>query len=182
MKKFVLKTDRLVLRPLKLKDLDTALPNINDSLQTRFLTFDPPMSRQKETKWIKNTWKEWKHGIGFVFAAVLKETDEMIGTVDLRSVNKTHKKAGLGIFIYKKHWENGFGTEAVKALLKFGFEKLKLNRIEYGFIAKNTRSKNLMKGLGFKIEGIQRQWFFKRGRFWDHAFGSILKSEWKKNV
>ncbi|MDO8624521.1 MAG: GNAT family protein [Candidatus Diapherotrites archaeon] len=181
MKKFVLRTKRLLLRPLKLSDVDTILPNANDWFQTRFLKrVEPPMSRKKDLIWIRSTWKEWKKGSGFTFAAGLATTGELVGTLSLDSVSKTHRKASVGIFFYKRYWGNGYGTEAVDRLVRFGFEKLKLNRIEYGFIAQNKRSERIFKRLGFTREGVQRGFVFKRGKFRDHVFGSILASDWKR--
>ena len=181
MKKFSLETERLVLRPLKLSDLDAIYQNANDKFQTRFLkSIEPPVSRKQEANWIRSTWKQWKKGTGFSFAAIRKDSNEMIGALDLLEVSKTHRRAKIGIFFYQKHWGHGFGTEAVKRLLGFGFKTLKLNRIEYGFMEENTRSAGVMKKLGFKIEGIQREFLRKRGKFVNHVFGSILASEWKK--
>jgi ribosomal-protein-alanine N-acetyltransferase len=181
MTRLVLHTKRLLLRPLKLSDLDVIHPNANDPYQTRFLaSVEPPMTRKKETEWIRSTQKHWQKGTGFTFAAIRTDTGEMIGALDLLDVSRKNRRAKVGIFFYKKHWGNGFGTEAVERLVRFGFESLGLNRIEYGFLPRNRRSNGIFKRLGFKREGVQREYLFKRGRFVDHVFGSILASEWKK--
>ena len=181
MKKFTLKTERLLLRPLKLSDVDTILPNANDKAQTRFLKrVEPPMSRRVEEQWVCDSWKKWKNGSSLVFAAVRTDSKEMVGCLELLDVSKTHRNAKIGIFFFKKHWGKGFGTEAVERLIRFGFEELKLNRIEYGFLAHNKRSEGIFKRLGFKREGLQREFLFKRGKFQDHVLGSLLSSEWER--
>ena len=180
MKKFNLNTGRLVLRSLKTSDIETILPNVNDLFQTRFLTIDPPISKKKELDWIHGTWRDAKKGVKFVFGVENRVTHELMGTLELHDVNKVHKRATAGIFIFRKYWGNGFGTEAMQGLLKFGFNTLKLHRIESEYITKNERSKNLHKVSGFRIEGTRRKYYLKRGRFEDTVSVALLAEEWKR--
>jgi ribosomal-protein-alanine N-acetyltransferase len=73
-------------------------------------------------------------------------------------------------------------TEALCAVLKYGFEKMKLNRIQALIDSNNTRSMNLVRRLGFRKEGVLRQRSCFKGRFLDDVMFSLLKTEWKKRV
>ena len=71
-------------------------------------------------------------------------------------------------------------TEALRAVLKYGFEEMRLNRIQAIIDSKNTRSMQLVRRLGFKKEGVLRQRSYFNGRFLDDVMFSLLMTEWKK--
>ena len=72
-------------------------------------------------------------------------------------------------------------TEAMKAVIDFGFEKMGLNRIEVFIMPRNKRSIKLVKSLGFKREGLLRQRYFDEfGHFTDDVLFSMLRTDWKE--
>ena len=73
-------------------------------------------------------------------------------------------------------------TEAMSAILTFGFSELGLHRVEAVIDIANERSKNLLLKLGFTYEGILRQRFPFRGQFLDEHFFGLLKDEWQGQV
>jgi ribosomal-protein-alanine N-acetyltransferase len=71
-------------------------------------------------------------------------------------------------------------TEAMKAVIDFGFEKMELNRIEVYVMPRNKRSSRMIKNLGFKREGLLRQRYFdESGNFADDILFSMLRSDWE---
>ncbi|MFQ5758897.1 MAG: GNAT family N-acetyltransferase, partial [Candidatus Bathyarchaeia archaeon] len=78
------------------------------------------------------------------------------------------------------YWGQGIMTEALRAVLKHGFEKMELNRIQAIIDSKNTRSLKLVHRLGFKKEGVLRQRSYFNGQFLDDVCFSLLKKEWTK--
>lgn len=178
MKKIILKTKRLVLRPIKIGDERIILSFANDSLISRWLSFDTPLSLKKEKDFVEKSVKNFGKR-GFYFFVLLKKGKKFIGLIDLRDYSKEHKRANIGLWVARKHWRKGFGEEMVKAILKFGFEKLKLNRIGYNVYEGNNASETLIRKLGGKFEGIKREYLTKKGRRINEKLFSILASEWK---
>lgn len=107
---------------------------------------------------IEETREVMKHvfiGQQFVFGMVLKETGRLFGSIGLvpdpkRQNDKTRM---IGYAIGKDYWGKGYMTEAVLALLRFGFEELNLDLISAYCYPYNERSKNVLKKCGFRYEG-----------------------------
>ena len=91
----------------------------------------------------------------FVFGIELKETGKLFGSIGLIPDPKRQndKSRMIGYAIGEKYWGNGFTTEAVLALLRFGFEELNLDLISAYCYPFNERSKNVLKKCGFRYEG-----------------------------
>ena len=75
-------------------------------------------------------------------------------------------------------WRQGITSEAMSAVLTYGFTELDLHRIEADVAPDNIRSKNLLLKLGFTYEGNLRQRYFFRGQFEDEYYYGLLKDEW----
>jgi ribosomal-protein-alanine N-acetyltransferase len=88
----------------------------------------------------------------------------------------------MGYDLEKEHWGKGIMSEAMKAVIDFGFEKMELNRIEVYVMPRNKRSVRMIKNLGFKREGLLRQRFFDEfGNFTDDILFSMLRSDWEES-
>jgi len=88
-----------------------------------------------------------------VLGIELRDKSELIGTIGLRDIDTTKNTAEAAIFIGDKHeWDKGYGTEAMKLLLKIGFEKLNLKRIQLHVDSANLRARHVFTKLGFKEE------------------------------
>jgi RimJ/RimL family protein N-acetyltransferase len=79
----------------------------------------------------------------------------------------------------KDQWNKGFGTEATKLFVAYGFETLNLNRIELRVYEYNARAIRVYEKVGFKHEGSLREDHYRQGRYWNTHVMSILRSEWK---
>ncbi|NDV83263.1 GNAT family N-acetyltransferase [Bacteroides sp. 51] len=90
-----------------------------------------------------------------VFGIELKETGQLFGSIGLIPDPKreNNKARMLGYAIGEEHWGKGFATEAVRAILRFGFEEMKLDLISAYCYPFNERSKNVLKKCGFHYEG-----------------------------
>jgi len=121
-----------------------------------------------------NTWQE---DPAVVLFGVKKENDEPIGYVMLRNVDLLNRSAELHTSIFIEQ-DKGFGVEAIKEILRYGFNSLGLNSIlTYAFDSKVIE---MLEKSPFVKEGIRRQAVYKDGAFIDIALYSILKSEWDK--
>ncbi|HSL71791.1 MAG TPA: GNAT family protein, partial [Longimicrobiales bacterium] len=101
-----------------------------------------------------------------------------LGAVGLR-IEQLHRRAELGYWIGVPYWSQGYCTEAARAVLRFGFEALELNRIHASYLARNPASGRVMQKLGMQYEGQLRQHVRKWDVFEDIVTYAILQSEFR---
>jgi len=116
----------------------------------------------------------------YVFFIVRKEDDELIGTVGLHNVDNINKRATFGIFIGDKSGRNkGYGTEATRLILEYGFKYLNLNNINLDVMEFNERAQACYKKCGFKECGRRRKSEFLCGKYYDRISMDILAEEFQ---
>ncbi len=110
----------------------------------------------------------------------LKGEGKPIGTLGFyKWAPSAEHQAEMGYDLEREHWGKGIMTEAMKAIISFGFEKMELNRIEIYVMPRNKRSVNMVKRLGFKREAlIRKRNFDEFGNFTDDILFSMLRSDW----
>jgi RimJ/RimL family protein N-acetyltransferase len=168
--------ERIYFRPLEREDAPQVQEFINDPEVTTGLLIHRPVSRTEEEAFIASRDKDEKN---IVVAVVLKDGDRLIGTLGLRLGENKDRKANFGINIGAKDlWNQGYGTEATKLIVRYGFETLNLNRIELTVYEYNARAIRAYEKVGFSREGVMRQATYKLGRYWDIINMGILRAEW----
>ena len=116
------------------------------------------------------------------FVIVTINENKMIGTVSLESINHINRCATLGIFIGDKEFRNkGYGTEAIKLILEYGFKYLNLKNIKLDLMEFNERALKCYKKCGFKEYGRRRKCKFIDGEYYDTIEMDILKEEFNEN-
>lgn len=175
----IVRGERVYLRAPERSDIPTFVGWFNDSETTAFLSMRAPMSLALEEGWfvemVKNEGKDAYHFV------ICRLADDMpIGTIGLFALDKLNGSAGIGISIGEKQlWGQGLGTDAMFALLDFGFGNLRLERMWLDVYDFNARARKSYLKCGFVSEGMQRNAMYKRGRFFDVELMSILRSEWQ---
>ncbi len=106
----------------------------------------------------------------------------MIGTCNLFHFDEGFHCAKTGYELNRAMWGKGIMTEAMSAILTYGFSELGLHRIEAVIDIENVRSKNLLFKPGFSYEGNLRQRYFLRDQFFDEYYFGLLKDEWQGSV
>lgn len=119
---------------------------------------------------------------GFRWIITLKGEGRPIGTLGFYKWDPSASyQAEMGYDLAKEHWGKGIMTEAMKAVIDFGFKRMELNRIEVYIMPRNKRSIKMIKNLGFKREGLLRQRYFDEfGNFADDVLYSMLRSDWEQ--
>ncbi len=116
------------------------------------------------------------------FVIVNLTNEEIIGTIGLLNINHLQRTAVLGIFIGDKTSRNkGYGTEAIKLLLDYGFNYLNLNNIKLDLMEFNERALACYKKCGFKEYGRRRKCNFINGKYYDTIEMDILRDEFEGN-
>lgn len=181
-----LKTKRLILRPIEEKDKESLIQNVNNLEITKWLAVVPYPYTLKDADWwinhCKGKWGE-KEIETYEFAIILKETDKYIGGITLAHVKRdSEKSATLGYWIGKDYWKKGYGSEALNAILDFGFNKLGLIRMNASVFVGNPNSGKLLEKFGAKKEGVRRKYGYCKAdnKIKDEEMYGLLKEDFKK--
>ncbi|OGY43809.1 MAG: hypothetical protein A2731_02930 [Candidatus Buchananbacteria bacterium RIFCSPHIGHO2_01_FULL_39_8] len=170
-----LEGQKVGLRPLKQEDASLFQEWMNNQEINQYLMVYLPLTRLAEEQWIKDTGQS-KDNIVLTIVAKTPADGKPIGNVGLHDISHKDSNATFGIFIGDKDYhECGYGTEAAKLIIGYGFNQLNLHRINSFAFAFNERSINMHLKLGFKKEGCQRQKIFKNGRYVDEIVFGLLR-------
>jgi RimJ/RimL family protein N-acetyltransferase len=165
--------NKTVMRALEIDDCQMLLELINDP-ETEYLLggWSFPVSYQMQVDWLSGLSND-KETLRCVIES--KDDKTAIGTVILSSIDYKNGSAEIQIKISDKGQRGkGYGSDAIYAIIKYGFEELRLNCIYARVSNHNVASKNLFVKCGFKQEGLLRQRLFKRGQYIDIVVLSIL--------
>ena len=130
-----------------------------------------------ERQWLENCAKDSESRN---FNIIELETNKLIGTVGLDGFNWVSRNAVLGIFIGDEEYRsNGYGTEAIKMLLEYGFKYLNLHSIRLDLLEVNERAHKCYLKCGFKDAGRAREQIFLNGKYYDKLHMDILETEFE---
>ncbi len=148
---YEIKTDRLVLRPLDISDLETVHTYASDEENTTYMFRLPNYTIEETAQFLTDTTKEWKKDNPdfYEFAIVLNGLQ--IGAISIY-LDDTRKVGELGWIINKKYWKKGIATEAAFAIKDFAINTLKVTKIIANCDYRNVGSYSLMKKIGLKLE------------------------------
>ena len=156
---------------------------MRDSEFVRLLDTDPArlLSVDKNKEWYeKNLVEEQKNDEIFLLIRTLEE-DRTIGLIGLDGIRWTHGDAWVGIGLGEREYlGKGFGTDAMRILLRYAFEELNLHRLSLSVFEYNPRAIRSYEKVGFIVEGSARQFLNRDGQRYDMIFMGILREEWEK--
>lgn len=173
-----IETDRLILRPLQMRDAKDLFAYARDPEVSRYVLWDAHKSIWDSRKFLYYARMQYRKGVPSSFAMELKESGRMIGTIGFMWVNTDYKSAEVGYSMSRDWWNKGLMTEALEAVLRFGFEEMKLNRIEAQHDTENPASGKVMAHCGMQYEGVMRQRVMNKGRLRDVAMYALLHQDW----
>lgn len=122
----------------------------------------------------------FRNDTGIRWGITLKGSDELIGSAGLYKWTKRTFQVETGYDLDPKYWGQGIMTEAMTAIIRYGFEVMKVNRIEALVSPRNRGSQGLVRRLGFRKEGTLREHDFYGGKFTDDLLFSLLKRDWRQ--
>ena len=115
----------------------------------------------------------------YTFLICLADGERPIGEVMLFDIDHVNGSAEVGIFIGEvEEWGKGYGTDAVRAIVDFGFGELRLERIFLEVWTENARAERAYQKAGFTREATLRHDRYEGGRYTDGHIMSILRDEW----
>lgn len=174
-----LETDRLILRPFTLKDApDVQRLAGEEVVAATTLNIPHPYEDGMAEAWIRTHQPRFEKGELVNFAVTLRADGSLIGAMGI-ALHDRHARAEMGYWIGQPHWGRGYATEAGRAVLRYGFEVLGLNRIQASHFAGNDASGRVMQKLGMTREGHRRQAVRKGEMFFDLVGYAILRSDFE---
>lgn len=172
-----LETDRLLLRRFTMKDAKDMYEYTSDPAVSKYVTWNTHQTINDSLGFIQFTLDKYKKDEAGDWGIVLKENNKFIGSCGFVWVDKTNLSGHIGYVLSRKYWNKGIMSEAVKILLKFGFNEMNLYRIEAFHKLPNEASGKVMQKVGMKYEGILRSRLFSKEQLWDVKLYAITKED-----
>ncbi len=170
--------DRIYLSPRSNEDVEKFTEWMNDFQVTDYTGRSGTiMSLEGEKKYL-----EENSNTQGTFAIVTLDENKLIGTIGLEKINTINRSAVLGIFIGDKEYlSKGYGTEAIRLILDYGFNYMNLHSIKLELLSCNERALKCYKKCGFVETGRTRESVFLNGKYYDIISMDILASEFKES-
>jgi [ribosomal protein S5]-alanine N-acetyltransferase len=178
-----LETNRLLLRPLT--HLDT--PSIQCFASVReiadtMISIPHPYPDGEAERYVSRQILEFELEHSFAFVIQRKSENLFCGVIEIRDIEREHSQAELSFWLAVEMWGNGYMSEALKPMLRFGFEDLDLNRLYAYHMVRNPGSGKVLQKNGFTEEGVLRQRVRKWGVFEDVKLWAILRKDWRERA
>ena len=147
-----MESERLYFRHWQIKDADRLYELAKDEAVGPIAGWPPHQSVEESRAVIENVFHKKE-----CYAICLKETDEPIGCIELKmkgftDMTEADDECELGYWLGHSYWNKGYMSEAVKAILKHGFEDLGMKKIWAGYYDGNERSKRVQEKCGFEYQ------------------------------
>ena len=175
-------TDRLTLRRLAVTDAQDMYEYASRSDVTRYLTWNPHPDKAYTREYLQYLGGRYAGGMFYDWAVVYEPDGKMVGTCGFTSFNCASDSAEVGYVLNPEYWGRGIAGEALGRVMAFGFEELKLHRIEAKFIRGNERSLHVMQRAGMTFEGYLRDGMLIKGSYVTVGIASILANEWRQRL
>ena len=175
----VLETDRLILRPFRMEDARAMYDNwASDPEVTKFLSWSAYSSIEDACAILKIWLKSYERPDFYQWAIVEKKLGQPIGSISVVNSDDRVEMAEIGFCIGKRWWRQGIMPEALKAVIRYLFEDVGMQRIEAGHDPENPASGAVQRKCGLQYEGTLRRRIRSNRGITDVAWYSILKDEY----
>lgn len=173
-RKMILQEKDICLRFMTEEDTDLIVKWRNEDFVRRNFIYQKPFTREGHLQWIETMIKTGK-AVQFI---ICTKENEFVGSVYLRDIDRTHRKAEYGIFIgEEKALSKGYGTQAAKLMIGYAFEELKLHKLMLRVLAGNDRAKRSYEKAGFVQEAYLRDEVYLEGRYRDVILMALINPE-----
>jgi RimJ/RimL family protein N-acetyltransferase len=168
------------LRAYESSDVDATLKWVNDDEVRQFLeggTLTYPVSRAQQEQFVEGASRPADNRKTFAIETL---NGEYLGSINLHEIDWINRRAEIGIVIgIKQHWGKGYGTDAMRVLLRLAFDKMNLHRVYLRVYAFNKRAIASYEKCGFRREGVLREQRYHNGKYHDAILMGLLESEYR---
>lgn len=180
----ILTTPRLVLRELRCETVDSddvtaAHAILADPRVMRYTGRHPHTSLEESRLNLERNRRLFENHAGLKWAITRRGDDRLIGTCGHWRLLKEHNRSEIGYELAPELWGQGLMTEALRAILRYGFVEMQLHSTEAQTDPENRRSRILLERLGFQLDGVRREDFYFEGVYYDTACYTLLAREFQ---
>lgn len=172
-------TERLALRRVRQSDLDDIYAYACDPDVSRYTSWAPHTSPDETRQFVRRVLDAYLEKRVANWGIELKAERRLIGMGGYIWWDPLQSAGELGYVLGKPYWGQGLMTEAVRAMIDFGFQRMALNRIVIRMDPRNIGSWRVAEKCGCRFEGIARQAIYAKGRFADLMVWAILRDDWQ---
>lgn len=173
----IISTKNFLLREINPQIVSSIINNYTDKEIMEFLNIETLDLLEIEKDKLKKGISSY-HFTFLYFQILDKSSHKIIGWCGYHTWIPMHQKAEIGYVIYnQKNWGKGIMSEVLPKVLKYGFQKMNLNRIEAMTSIENVISKKLLFNNGFIYEGVLRKNYLKNQQFDDSEMYSLLAND-----
>lgn len=175
-----LDTPNLILRELTPADAKAILRVRGDVRVTRLNSGQPMQTLEEAKEWIGKARKAFADHRRVEWGITLKSDPQagVIGRINYNYWLRQDRRASIGYDLGYSYWGRGIMTEAVRAIVTFGFDQMNLNRIEADCDAENYGSMRVLEKVGFRREGVQEDQYFEWDKFHDLVLFALLRRDY----
>jgi ribosomal-protein-alanine N-acetyltransferase len=176
----ILKTERLILRPLEFDDVDVLWREMSDPEISRYMAWESPVDKPQTEEFVRAEIRRLESGKGVTWG-IFKE-GEFCGIASLIAIIWSHraliyKKAELAYWLAKRYQKQGIMIEALQQIMEFGFREFGLHKICVSHFVPNVSSEKLINRLGFRYIGEQVEEYQKNGIWYNQKNYELLEKE-----
>ena len=176
-----LHTARLRLRPFNDSDANDLFALHSNAYVLRYWDAPPWTERARAERFIATCRQIAEEGSGARLVMDRSSDGAFLGWYGLTRYNPDHHSASLGYCLTEAAWGLGYATEAVGALLEWGFDSLDLNRVQAEADTRNAASARVLEKVGFVREGTLREDCVVDGEVSDSWVYGLIKREWRRS-
>lgn len=176
-----IETERLILRRFVLSDDNAVFRYWASDEKVQSLYCEPVYETIEKVRKLLNKYIDgYKKDDYYRWAIINKENNECIGQIAYFLVDSNNNFAEIEYCIGREFQRKGLATEATKAVIKFGFDKMNLHKVQICHKSTNIPSKRVIEKCGFTYEGTLRDFFYDGEKYIDRLYYSILRDEFYK--
>jgi RimJ/RimL family protein N-acetyltransferase len=173
-----LEGDRIYLRPVEAEDLDAYYTFLMDPEMNKWTGTQTVFSKHSAANWIERIATPSEERVDLMI--LTQTSNQLIGEVVLNDIDTVNRRANIRIAISGENSRGqGYGTEAMLLMLRHAFGTLQLHRVELAVYAFNERALHVYEKLGFKREGVQRDYLYWNFKYHDAITMSLLAPEYR---
>lgn len=174
-----LESERLIFREVNLEDVEDIFKIYSDPEVAKYDWYRPIATKDDALSIIGRYSREFENKEEITWGVARKNDNRIIGYCCLGSFNDASRRSEIGYGFNRDEWNKGYATEAIKVLVKFGFEIMDFNRIEATVTLGNDASVKVLKKANFLQEGIVRERTIMKGIFEDDVILAIIKKDYR---
>jgi ribosomal-protein-alanine N-acetyltransferase len=175
----VLESERLLLRKIGMEDAADMHAYTSDPEMVKHLPLNQTYTIADAERSVRGFMDMYAAHKSAPWGVTIKETGEHIGICGFENWNAQTDRAEIGFIIARPHWGKGFATEAARRVMRFGFDVMRLNRLEARTKAENEASKHVLARLGMQYEGLLREHSYWKGAYHDLELYAVLRREFE---